>query len=82
MTCCKTNDSNEKGEYTTTGEDRTGCSLCGFGIHLEKRPHRFDRLRERNEKEWEYLMFNLCEDDNGEKYGWGRVLDYIGVDWR
>lgn len=22
------------------------------------------------------------EDYNGEKYGWGRVLDYIGIPWR
>ncbi len=35
-----------------TKAQRTGCSMCGFGIHLEKRPHRFDLLRERNEKEW------------------------------
>ena len=26
--------------YSTTGEQRTGCSMCGFGIQLEKRPHR------------------------------------------
>lgn len=66
----------------TTGEQRTGCSMCGFGIQLEKRPHRFDRLRERNPKEWDYWMNRCCEDENGEKFGWGRVLDYIGVEWR
>ena len=49
---------------------------------LEKRPHRFDRLRERNEKEWEFWMYKCCTDpETGEKYGWGRVLDYIGVEW-
>ena len=21
-------------------------------------------------------------DENGNKYGWGLVLDYIGIDWR
>ena len=66
----------------TTGASRTGCSICGFGVHLEKRPHRFDKLRERNEKEWEHLMYRLITDKKtGETYGWGRVLDYIGVGW-
>lgn len=69
------------GHYYTTGEQRTGCSMCGFGIHLEKRPHRFDRLYERNPKEWDFWMNKCCEDDNGEKFGWGKVLDYIGVQW-
>ena len=56
--------------------------MCGFGIHMEERPHRFDKLRERNPKEWEFYMYRCCTDlDTGNKYGWGRVLDYIGVDW-
>ena len=69
-------------EYSTTGEQRTGCSMCGFGIQLEQRPHRFDRLYERNPKEWDFWMNKCCKDDQGELYGWGRVLDYIGIPWR
>ena len=70
------------GVLYTTGAQRTGCSMCGFGIHLEKRPHRFDRLRERNPKEWEFWMYRCCTDpETGEIYGWGKVLDYIGVPW-
>lgn len=70
----------EDGTLFTTKAQRTGCSMCGFGIHLEKRPHRFDHLKAQNPKEWEYWMFNCCTDENtGEKYGWARVLDYIGV---
>lgn len=70
------------GDYYTTRAQRTGCSMCGFGIHLEKRPHRFDRLREDNQAEWEFWMYRCCTDkDTGEKYGWGRVLNYIGVEW-
>ncbi|MBP3701232.1 MAG: hypothetical protein J6I64_05040, partial [Lachnospiraceae bacterium] len=70
------------GTLYTTGAQRTGCSMCGFGIHMEKRPHRFDQLRKRNYKEWEFWMYRCCTDpDTGEKYGWGRVLDYIGVAW-
>ena len=70
------------GTLYTTKAQRTGCSMCGFGIHLEERPHRFDRLRERNPKEWHFWMYECCTDkETGEKYGWGRVLDWIGVEW-
>lgn len=62
----------EDGTLRTTGAQRTGCSMCGFGVHLEKRPHRFDRLREANPKEWHFWMYDQ---------GWGEVLDYIGVGW-
>lgn len=70
------------GDLYTTKAQRTGCSMCGFGIHMEPRPHRFDRLREENPKVWEYLMYKMVTDpETGEQYGWGRVLDYIGVGW-
>ena len=72
----------ENGLLYTTGEQRTGCSMCGFGIQLEKRPHRFDRLRQRNPKEWDYWMNGCCTDENGQPFGWGKVLDYIGIGWR
>ena len=72
----------DEGNLYTTKAQRTGCSMCGFGIHMEKRPHRFDLLRERNPKEWEFWMYRCCTDQKtGEKYGWGKVLDYIGVEW-
>ena len=62
----------EKGQLYTTRAQRTGCSMCGFGIHIENRPHRFDRLRQDNPKEWHFWMYDM---------GWGAVLDYIGVKW-
>lgn len=62
----------ENGELRTTRAQRTGCTMCGFGIHIEKRPHRFDRLRQDNPREWEFWMHTM---------GWGAVLDYIGVGW-
>ena len=72
----------DNGDYYTTRAQRTGCSMCGFGIHLEKRPHRFDVLRQDNPKEWEFYMKACCTDpETGEKFGWGRVLDYIGIGW-
>lgn len=70
------------GTLRTTLAQRTGCSMCGFGIHMESRPHRFDMMRDRNPKEWDYWMYRCVTDpQTGEKYGWGRVLDYIGVGW-
>ena len=70
------------GTLRTTRAQRTGCSMCGFGLHLEQRPHRFDRLREDNFKEWEFWMYRCVTDpDTGEKFGWGRVLDYMGIEW-
>lgn len=70
----------EDGRLKTTGAQRTGCAMCGFGIHLENRPHRFDRLKERNPKYWEFLMYRCVTDESGT-YGWGRVLDYLGIEW-
>lgn len=73
----------EDGTLYTTKAQRTGCSMCGFGIHLEKRPHRFDQLRERNPKEWHYWMYECYRnDETGQVFGWGHVLDYIGVPWK
>lgn len=60
------------GELTTTLATRTGCTMCGFGVHLEERPNRFDRLYDSNPAEWDFWM---------NKKGWGPVLDYIGVHW-
>ena len=72
----------EEGNLFTTKAQRTGCSMCGFGCHLEKRPHRFDLLWERNPKEWEMWMYHVVQRPNGSWYGWGHILDYIGVEWR
>lgn len=72
----------ENGNLRTTKAQRTGCSMCGFGIQKEKRPHRFDLLWERNPKEWELWMHHVVQREDGSWYGWGHVLDYIGVEWR
>lgn len=61
-----------EGNLRTTKAQRTGCTMCGFGIHIEQRPHRFDRLRQTNYKEWHFWMYEM---------GWGEVLNYIGVSW-
>lgn len=70
------------GTLRTTKAQRTGCSMCGFGIHMERRPHRFDLLYQNNPKEWEMWMNHVVQKEDGSWYGWGHVLDYIGVKWR
>lgn len=72
-------ETDSKGRLYTTKAQRTGCDICGFGVHMEKRPHRFDLLKERNPKAWQYWMFECCADVEGNKFGWGKVLDYVGV---
>lgn len=44
-------ETDENGNLYTARAQRTGCSMCGFGIHLEKRPNRFDYLYQTNPKE-------------------------------
>jgi len=51
------------------GYTRTGCFACMFGVHLEKEPNRFQRMRITHPHLWK-----ACE-----KWGIPRVLDYIGV---
>ena len=60
-------------KYYTTGCQRTGCMFCGFGCHLEKYPNRFQRLAETHPKQYDYIINTL---------GMGKVLDYIGVEYR
>lgn len=62
----------DKQMWQTTGEKRTGCVFCGFGVHLEKEPNRFQRLKETHPK-----LHNYCIN----KLNMGEVLDYIGVDY-
>lgn len=39
-------------------------------------------LHDRNIQEWDFWMKRCCIDNTtGERYGWGRVLSYIGVPW-
>lgn len=70
------------GTLYTTKAQRTGCSMCGFGIHMEGRPHRFDLMWRSNPKEWDMWMNHVVQREDGSWYGWGHVLDYIGIEWR
>lgn len=66
---------NERGKLCTTGCDRTGCMVCGFGAHSEKEPNRFQRLKQTHPSVWNWAM-KSC-DSGG--LGMREVLEYIGV---
>lgn len=61
------------GRLITTGENRTGCMFCMFGIHLEKEPNKFQRMAITHPKLYDYCI---------NKLGCGKVLDYIGVNYK
>lgn len=63
------------GKFYTTGVNRTGCVFCGFGVHLEKEPNRYQRLYKTHPKLWEYCMKPVEEGGLGFQY----VMDTIGV---
>lgn len=60
----------ENGKLKTTGESRTGCMFCMFGVHLEKGENRFQRMKRTHPQ-----IYNYCIN----KLKIGEVLDYIGV---
>lgn len=62
---------NERPLLKTTGCERTGCVLCGFGCHLEKES-RFERLKETHPK-FHNLLYVL--KNNGVSYA--EALDWV-----
>ena len=60
----------ENGILKCTGEPRTGCFACMYGVHLEKEPNKFQRMKVSHPKLYNYCINGLKE---------GEVLDYIGV---
>jgi 3'-phosphoadenosine 5'-phosphosulfate sulfotransferase (PAPS reductase)/FAD synthetase len=61
----------KKGNLYTTGESRTGCSLCPIGCHLEKE-NKFIRLKNSHPDLWEYGINSL---------GLGEFLETLNVDY-
>jgi 3'-phosphoadenosine 5'-phosphosulfate sulfotransferase (PAPS reductase)/FAD synthetase len=63
------------GKLKTTGADRTGCMFCMFGVHLEKEPNRFQKMKITHPKQYDYCMRSIDKGGLGLK----EVLDFIGV---
>lgn len=55
-----------------TGVKRTGCMFCMFGVHLEKRPNRFELMKNTHPQLYEYCI---------KKLGLGKVLDYLKIEY-
>ena len=49
----------ENGVYRTTGVYRTGCMFCMYGLHLERKPNRFDIMKKTHPKQYDYIMNKL-----------------------
>ena len=58
------------GVYNTTKCDRTGCIFCGFGVHLEKEPNRYQRLELSHPQLHDYCM---------NKLGFKEVCKYMNI---
>lgn len=54
-------------------EQNTGCYPCLFGIHMHFEPNKFQRMKESHPKLWNYCI---------NKLEIGKVLDYIGVNYK
>lgn len=65
----------KKGILFTTGEQRTGCVYCGMGCHLEQQPNRYQRLKIRDPKKYEYVMRPVSLGGLGFDY----VLNYCNI---
>lgn len=52
------------------GYEHTGCVFCGFGVHMEKEPNRFQRMKVTHPKLWRYCI---------DRLGMREVLDFAGV---
>lgn len=76
------------GRYYTTKEQRTGCAFCLFGCHLEKQPNRIQRLKDMDEKRYNYCVGGGEYNDKGiwipnkKGLGLGHVMDVLGVEHR
>lgn len=58
-----------------SGFDRTGCMFCMFGVHLEKEPNRFQRMKVTHPNQYNYCMKPVSEGGLGLR----EILTKIGV---
>lgn len=66
----ETTDSKKRPKLVCTGCQRTGCIFCMFGVHCEKSPNRFQKMKQTHPQLWDYCINKLnCK----------QVLDYIHV---
>lgn len=64
-----------QGIYHLTGEQRTGCMYCAFGVTEEKEPNRFQRMQITHPKHYNLCMKPIADGGMGMR----DVLSYMGV---
>lgn len=64
-----------QGIYHLTGEQRTGCIYCGFGVTSEGEPNRYQRLQVTHPKHYDLCMRSVQDGGLGMK----RVLEYMEI---
>ena len=64
-----------QGIYHLTGEQRTGCMFCAFGVTNEEEPNRFQRMQCNYPKQYQFCMKPTEEGGLGMQ----RVLEYMDV---
>ena len=64
-----------QGIYHLTGEQRTGCMFCAFGVTNEEEPNRFQRMQCNYPKQYQFCMMPTEEGGLGMR----RVLEYMDV---
>ena len=63
------------GKLQTTKAKRTGCDGCGFGVHLEKEPNRFQRMEVDNPRLHNIILHKWLDG------AMGKVLDLCDVNY-
>jgi len=64
-------------ELKTTKAKRTGCFPCGFGVHLEKEPNRFQRMSVDNPRMHYTVLFVWSNGDMGKLMGMYNIPIYM-----
>ena len=65
----------DRGYLSTAKEHRTGCMFCGYGLHLQEQPNKYQRMKVRYPELWEYAMKPIEEGGLGMRH----VLEVYGV---
>lgn len=61
------------GKWVKTGEQRTGCKYCLFGVHMKKGENQFQRLARIEPQSHKKAV---------EEWGYDKVLEHIGLPWK
>lgn len=63
----------EDGTLRCSGDQRTGCKFCLFGVHLEKGENRIQRLAKVEPESYRHCIDDLHYD---------KVMDFLGAEWK